>query len=423
MSDINYKNNRLHVENVALDEIAKKTGTPVFIYSKAMLEKRLNAYMDALNNSSNTQRQHKVFYAVKANANLSLLREIAKMGAAFDIVSQGELERIIMAGADPEKVVFSGVGKLPAELKRALDVGVSCFNIESEAELLMLEKIADDCKKVANISLRVNPDVDAETHPYISTGLKENKFGIDITRAESLYQKAFRSSHLCVTGIACHIGSQLTSVQPFLDAMDRLLELVDKLEQQNITLSHIDMGGGLGIAYEGEVIPSIETYVNALCTKLGNRKLSLHLEPGRSLVAEAGVLLTQVILTKKNSGKYFAIVDAGMNDLVRPALYQAKHAIRPVNLQTDKKLELYDIVGPVCETADCFAKRMKMALSQGDYLAIMDSGAYGSVMSSNYNARPRAPEVIINENDWHIIRRRETFADMISIEMTHSSGG
>lgn len=423
MSEPVYKNNTLYVENVSVQHIAEKIGTPLYVYSKARLGQQLAAYVNTLKKHSDHQRMHRVCYAVKANSNLSILQHIASAGAGFDIVSVGELERVLCAGGRPENVVFSGVGKLPYELKRALDVGISCFNIESEAELLMLQQVASEMGEVANISLRVNPDVDAQTHPYISTGLKDNKFGIDILSAEQLYLQAAACSHLNIKGIDCHIGSQLTTLRPFLDAMDRVLDLVDRLEVQGVTLSHLDMGGGLGIPYDGEEIPSVEAYIDALCAKLGQRPLSLILEPGRSLIAEAGLLITQVILLKNNGEKKFAVVDAGMNDLVRPSLYQATHRIDPVSCVSNEPPAVYDIVGPVCETADCFDKQQVLSLKPNDYLAIMDAGAYGMCMASNYNSRPRAAEVMVDNTHWEVIRRRETLDDMLAMEVLHSSGG
>jgi len=419
MAKVAYKENELYIENVSALKIAKQVGTPVYIYSKAMFSERLTAYLEALKKWG---AQHKACYAVKANSNLRLLQHAAALGAGFDIVSVGELERVLIAGGDPSTVVFSGVGKLPDELKRALDVEIACFNVESEAELHQLQTIAAESGKVANISFRVNPDINAETHPYISTGLKENKFGINIKEAEALYLQAAGLSHINVTGVDCHIGSQIVTLQPFLDAMDRVLGLVDRLAKQGIGLSHLNMGGGLGVPYEGQTIPSIETYIDALCSKLANRSLGLLVEPGRSLIAEAGFLLTKVVLQKRNGEKQFTIVDAGMNDLIRPALYSAHHAIKPVVLKKESTV-LSDIVGPVCETADCFAKGLELCVTAGDYLCMMNAGAYGMSMASNYNSRPRAAEVFVDGSEWSVIRKRETIDEMLSMEKKYSLGG
>ena len=423
MNETGYKNNILHVEKVSVLSVVEKTGTPVYIYSKARLNEQIDAYLNALSKHSDEQQKHQICYAVKANGSLCILKHMASRGVGFDIVSAGELERVLRAGGRPETIVFSGVGKLYSELKRALEVGIACFNIESEAELVMLQQVANEMGKVANVSFRVNPDVDANTHPYISTGLKDNKFGVDIFEVEALYQQAAACSHLNVKGVDCHIGSQLTTLQPFMDAMDRVLALVDRLAAQGIKLSHIDMGGGLGVPYEGESIPPVSQYIDGLCDKLKHRKLSLILEPGRSLVAEAGALMTQVVLLKSNGDKQFAVVDAGMNDMMRPSLYQAKHRIKQVRVSGADQPVAYDIVGPVCETADCFDRQQLLFLSQGDYLSIMDVGAYGMSMASNYNSRLRAAEVMVDNDQWDLIRRRETLDDMLATEVMHSSGG
>ena len=420
-----YKNGTFHIENISAKTIVNSTGTPVFVYSKAVLYEHLNAYLNALCNHPcycTDYTSHLLCYAVKANSNLSILKYIASQGAGFDIVSAGELERVLIAGGSPDKIVFSGVGKNYDELKKALDAGVYCFNVESEAELFILQAIAKQINKIAPVSLRINPDVDANTHAYISTGLKENKFGIDINQAEALYHQATQCSHLSAKGIDCHIGSQITQLQPFVDAADKILNLADRLMSAGIHLTHINMGGGLGVNYADERVPSITDYVNALCNRTGKRKLRLLLEPGRSVIAEAGVLISRVILTKNNGYKHFAIIDAGMNDLIRPALYGAKHRIVPLLDEGRDTANHYDIVGPVCETADCFAKQLHIDLNKDDYLVILNAGAYSMSMASNYNSRPRATEVMVDADQWKIIRRQETTEDMLRTETPYISG-
>ncbi len=407
MTVFNYRNGELCAEGVALSAVAESYGTPTYVYSRAALTEHYLAYQDALRDTP-----HLICYAVKANSNLAVLNLLARLGAGFDIVSGGELERVLAAGGDPAKVVFSGVGKQPAELARALDVGIHCFNVESEAELEALNRVASAGNQTARVSLRVNPDVDANTHPYISTGLRENKFGIDIQQAEAVYLRASQLSHIRIVGVDCHIGSQLTDTAPFLDALNRVLSLIDKLHAQGIDLEHIDLGGGLGVRYKDETPPHPAEYVNAIRSRLADRNLTLILEPGRSIAANAGVLLTRVDYLKTGQEKNFAIVDAAMNDMIRPALYQAWLNIDPVRPREGDG-ECWDIVGPVCETGDFLGKDRKLNLAQGDLLAVGSSGAYGFTMSSNYNSRGRAAEIMVDGEQMHQIRRRETFDDLV----------
>ncbi len=407
MTPFNERNGELFVEDLSLNTIAERFGTPTYVYSRQALTQNYLAYADALG-----EHHGLICYAMKANSNIAVLNVLARLGAGFDVVSAGEMERVIAAGGDASKIVFSGVGKQADEMQRALELGVHCFNVESEAELELLAEVATNCSKVANISLRVNPDVDAGTHPYISTGLKENKFGIDINRAPAVYARAATLSSLKVVGVDCHIGSQLTEIEPFIDALDRLLLLVDELASQGITLQHLDLGGGLGVNYQGEQPPAVSEYMDAVKAKLGNRPLSLIFEPGRSIAANAGVLLTRVQYLKPTESKHFAIVDAAMNDNIRPALYQAWQAIRPVN-QNDVAPKQWDLVGPVCESGDFLAKERSLSLSGGDLLAMMDAGAYCFAMSSNYNSRGRAAEVMVDSSTAHVIRSRETIEDLI----------
>ena len=403
-----YQQHRLHLENVALDDIAEHFGTPCFVYSKAALEQNFLAYQNALAN-----RSHLICYAVKSNSNLAVLQTLANLGAGFDIVSVGELERVLLAGGNPSKIVFSGVAKNAEEMRRALEVGIHCFNVESEAELELLNATAAEQNKTASISLRVNPDVDAMTHPYISTGLKENKFGIDINLAPQIYQRAAEMDHISVIGVDCHIGSQITEIRPFIDAMDRLLSLVDQLETLNIRLQHIDIGGGLGVPYQNEQTPSVADYMAELLPRLAGRSETLVMEPGRSITANAGVLLMKVEFIKTNGDKNFAIVDAAMNDMLRPALYEAWMDIQPTSINGAAATALYDVVGPVCETGDFLGKDRSLAISQGDNLCLFSAGAYGFVMSSNYNSRPRVAEVIVDNNLTYLVRARETIADLV----------
>jgi len=410
MEPFNYRDGTLFAEGVALSAIAARFGTPTYVYSRAHIEAQYRAYDDALAGAP-----HLVCFAVKANSNLGVLNLLARLGAGFDIVSRGELERVLAAGGDPHKVVFSGVGKSREDMRRALEVGVHCFNVESEAELERLQDVAAGMGVKAPVSLRVNPDVDAGTHPYISTGLKENKFGIDIEQAEEVYAQAAALPNLDVIGIDCHIGSQLTTLSPFLDALDRLLLLVDRLAARGIAIRHLDLGGGLGVRYRDEQPPAPGDYIAAVRQRLEGRGLALLFEPGRSLVANAGVLLTRVEYLKHTEHKDFAIVDAAMNDLIRPALYQAWMDIVPVTPHGGEVCS-YDVVGPICETGDFLAKDRELALVEGDLLAVRSAGAYGFVMSSNYNTRGRAAEVLVDGEQAHLVRRRETLEELYAGE-------
>ncbi|MGV6807036.1 MAG: diaminopimelate decarboxylase [bacterium] len=406
------RNGVMHAEDSPMTELAEQFGTPLYVYSKAGLRDNFLAYESAL-----TDTPHLVCYAVKANSNLAVLNLLAELGAGFDIVSVGELERVLAAGGDPAKVVFSGVGKLPREMERALEVGIHCFNVESEAELLSLSEVAQRTGNTARVSLRVNPDVDANTHPYISTGLRENKFGVDINRALDIYRLANTLPGINIVGVDCHIGSQLTQLEPFLDALDRVLALIDELANDGIQLEHIDLGGGLGVRYQGEEPPTPEIYVAAIRERLADRALSLILEPGRSIAANAGVLLTEIIYLKKTEHKNFAVIDAAMNDMIRPALYQAWLGIDPVCPRSGDT-ESYDIVGPVCETGDFLGKDRQLCVEQGDLLCAASSGAYGFSMSSTYNSRGRAAEVMVDGDNAYVVRARETVEDLMRGEQT-----
>lgn len=411
MSHFEYRNGELFAENVPVSQIAAQYGTPCYIYSRAALEQHFLAYDQALGSFP-----HLVCFAVKSNSNLGVLNVLARLGAGFDIVSVGELERVLAAGGDPAKVVFSGLGKQPAEIRRALEVGIHCFNVESEAELDRINEVAGELGKRAPISLRVNPDVDAQTHPYISTGLKENKFGIAIERALDVYRRARELPHLDIVGVDCHIGSQLTSLSPFLDALERVLVLVDQLAADGISLRHLDLGGGLGVTYRNEQPPHPKEYAEALLQRLQGRGLSLILEPGRSISANAGLLLTRVEFLKDTGHKHFAIIDAAMNDLIRPSLYGSWMDIVPVRPRTDGVEASYDLVGPVCETGDFLGKERTLNLKPGDLLAVRGAGAYGFVMSSNYNSRPRVAEIMVDGDRAHVVRERETIADLFAHE-------
>ncbi|WP_417515955.1 diaminopimelate decarboxylase [Marinobacter sp.] len=411
MDHFNYRDGELYAEEVAVSAIAERFGTPAYVYSRATLERHYKAYDDALK-----EREHLVCYAVKANSNLAVLNVLARLGAGFDIVSAGELERVLRAGGDAGKVVFSGVGKQEWEMRRALEAGVRCFNVESDTELDRLDAVAAELGVKAPVSLRVNPDVDAGTHPYISTGLKENKFGIDIAEAPAVYARAATLSNLDIKGVDCHIGSQLTSASPFLDALDRVLELIDSLAESGIHIRHLDMGGGLGVTYKDEQPPQPSEYVKALDERIGNRKLELILEPGRSIAANAGILLTRVEFLKCTEHRNFAIIDAAMNDLIRPALYSAWQAIVPVQPHQDVEEKTWDLVGPVCETGDFLGKDRPLRLRAGDLLAVRSAGAYGFVMSSNYNTRNRPAELMVDGDQVHIVRRRETIEDQLAPE-------
>ncbi len=397
----------MFAEQCAVSELAKAYGTPLYVYSKATIERHWHAFDQAAGD-----RPHLVCYAVKANSNIAVLNVMARLGSGFDIVSKGELLRVLEAGGDPKKVVFSGVGKTSDEIAFALGLGIHCFNVESAAELDRIQLVAKKLDKVAPISLRVNPDVDAGTHPYISTGLKENKFGISIEHAPELYAYAATLSHVNIQGVDCHIGSQLTEILPFLDALDRVLHLVDQLAAQGIIISHIDVGGGLGVCYDDEQPPHPNEYAKAIADKLTGRTLSLIYEPGRAVMANAGILVTEVEYLKLGGDKNFAIVDAAMNDLIRPALYQAWQAIIPVEQRDDVASAEYDVVGPICETGDFLGKARRLAIKAGDLLAIRSAGAYGFTMSSNYNSRPRAAEVMVDGGKNHLIRQRETFSQL-----------
>ena len=407
MDYFNYKNGRLHAEDVAVSDIAAAHGTPCYVYSRATLERHWRAFDEAFSN-----HPHLVCYAVKANSNLAVLDVLARLGSGFDIVSLGELERVIKAGGKASRIVFSGVGKRPEEIRRALELGIRCFNIESEPELERLSQVATAMGVEAPVALRVNPDVDAGTHPYISTGLKENKFGIPIDQAEALYQKAAALPGLKISGIDCHIGSQLTELSPFLDALDRVLLLVDRLASRGIHIDHLDLGGGLGVTYRDETPPSPAEYARAISRKLADRPFEIFIEPGRAIAANAGILLTRVEYLKPTEEKDFAIVDAAMNDLIRPALYQSWQAIIPVNEQARGRDGVYDIVGPVCETGDFLGRERALSLSPGDLLAVRSAGAYGFTMASNYNSRPRAAEVMVDGDQMYLVRERETLADL-----------
>lgn len=408
MDNFEYRNGRLCCEEVALTEVAARFGTPVYVYSRDAIERAYLAYAQALEGQDSL-----VCYAVKANSNLAVLNVLSRLGAGFDIVSVGELERVLRAGAKPERIVFSGVGKQPAEIRRALEVGILCFNVESEAELERVNQVAGECGKTAEISFRVNPDVDAGTHPYISTGLKENKFGIAIAEAKRIYQHAASLPHIQVVGMDCHIGSQLTELAPFMDALERLLGLIDELAEVGITIKHLDLGGGLGVCYTDETPPEPQQYIAAVRERIAGRDLKLIFEPGRSIVANAGVMLTQVEFLKETADKNFAIVDGAMNDLIRPSLYSAYQEIIPVELREDAPEKAYDIVGPVCETGDFLGKNRSLSIQAGDVLAVCSAGAYGFVMSSNYNTRGRAAEVMIDDNTMHEVRARETVHDLM----------
>lgn len=410
MNVFNYRDGELFAEGVALSAIAERFGTPTYVYSRAHIEAQYNAYADALQGMP-----HLVCFAVKANSNLAVLNVLARLGSGFDIVSRGELERVLAAGGTPDKIVFSGVGKTRDDMRRALSVGVHCFNVESRDELERLQEVAAEMKVKAPVSLRVNPDVDAGTHPYISTGLKENKFGIAISEAEAVYARAAELENLQIIGVDCHIGSQLTTLPPFLDALDRLLVLVDRLAENGIQIKHLDLGGGLGVQYRDEEPPLAGDYIKAVRERLAGRDVALVFEPGRSIVANAGVLLTQVEYLKHTEHKNFAIVDAAMNDLIRPALYQAWMDVKAIKPR-DTATQQYDIVGPICETGDFLAKDRELALAEGDLLAVCSAGAYGFVMSSNYNTRGRAAEVMVDHNRATEVRSRETYSELYAGE-------
>ncbi|CAD5375830.1 Diaminopimelate decarboxylase [Pseudomonas sp. OF001] len=410
MQSFDYRDGQLFAEGAALSAIAERFGTPTYVYSRAHIEAQYRAYADAL-----AGMEHLVCFAVKANSNLGVLNVLARLGAGFDIVSRGELERVLAAGGEPGKIVFSGVGKSRDDMRRALEVGVHCFNVESDVELERLQEVAAELGVRAPVSLRVNPDVDAQTHPYISTGLKENKFGIAIDAAEAVYVRAAELPNLEVVGVDCHIGSQLTQLEPFLDALERLLALVDRLAERGITIRHLDLGGGLGVRYRDEEPPLAGDYIKAVRERLAGRELALVFEPGRSIVANAGVLLTRVEYLKHTEHKDFAVIDAAMNDLIRPALYQAWMDIVAVQPRSGEARR-YDLVGPICETGDFLGKDRELVLAEGDLLAVRSAGAYGFVMSSNYNTRGRAAEVLVDGEQVHLVRRRETLEELYAGE-------
>lgn len=411
MDHFNYIDEQLHAEGVPLAQIAQQYGTPCYVYSRATLERHWHAFNDAFDG-----HPHLVCYAVKANSNIAVLNLLARLGSGFDIVSLGELERVLAAGGDASKIVFSGVGKRVDEMQRALEIGIHCFNVESASELKRLDAVAAAMHITAPVSLRVNPDVDANTHPYISTGLKENKFGVDVDAAIELYRFAARLPHLQVIGIDSHIGSQLTTLSPFLDALERVLALIDTLAKEGINIRHIDLGGGLGVPYNDEEPPHPQEYAKVIRTRLDKMNLEIIMEPGRAVAANAGVLLTKVEYLKPTQEKDFAIVDAAMNDLLRPALYQAEQQIIPLERRSQGRDGIYDIVGPVCETSDFLGKSRELSLRAGDLLAVRSSGAYGFTMSSNYNSRPRAAEVMVDGDEFHLIRERESIESLYAGE-------
>lgn len=423
MNQLNCQDSELYLEQVSLTQIAEQFGTPTYAYSRRALTEAYQQYAEALDGHPGM-----ICYAVKANSNLAVLNVLARAGAGFDIVSIGELERVLAAGGDPKKIIFSGVGKTTEEIQRSLDVGIACFNVESAAELDHVAEVAAACDKVAAVSLRINPDVDANTHPYISTGLKSNKFGIDINIAETLYERARDLPSINPCGIDCHIGSQLSSVEPLLEACDRLLGLYDRLVAKGIEITHLDLGGGIGVTYQDEHEPNVADYISATINRLNGRPLQLLFEPGRSIVANAGVLLTTVQYLKPTEEKNFLVVDAAMNDLLRPALYQAWQNIVPVKSSThttggtatksgnNSDVKIWDVVGPICESSDFIGKDRELDVQQNDLLAVLSSGAYGFVMSSNYNSRPRAAEVMIDGNTIHLARQRESVIDLFRSE-------
>ena len=412
MNYFEYKNQQLFAEEVAIADIIKAHGTPAYIYSRATLERHWHAFDNAFG-----EHPHLICFAVKSNSNIALLNVMAKLGSGFDIVSQGELERVLAAGGNASKVVFSGVAKSHSEIARALEVGVRCFNVESIPELHRINEVAEKMGKVAPISLRVNPDVDAKTHPYISTGLKENKFGVSVQQAREVYRLAKSLPNVKITGMDCHIGSQLTELQPFLDATDRLIVLMEQLKEDGIELHHLDLGGGLGVPYHGEQPPHPTEYAKALLEKLkAYPNLEIILEPGRAISANAGILVTKVEYLKSNEDRNFAIVDTGMNDMIRPALYEAYMEITEVDQSLNREASVYDVVGPICETSDFLGKARALSVAEGDYIAMRSAGAYGAAMSSTYNSRPQAVEILVDGAKAHLIKARADFADLWRLE-------
>ena len=410
MDHFNYKGDSLFAEDITVTDIAAQYGTPCFIYSRATLERHYRVYAEAL-----AGHPHKICFAVKANSNLGVLNVLARLGAGFDIVSGGELDRVLAAGGDASKIIFSGLGKTTNEIRKRLDVGIHCFNVESEAELMRISEVAQAEGKVAPISVRVNPDVDAGTHPYISTGLKENKFGIPAANAIDLYRSAAKMDGLSITGIDFHIGSQLTTVEPFLDAIDRILEMVDELDEEGIKISHFDMGGGLGVSYGQEVPPHPSELIALVQEKFTDREMEIVVEPGRSIAANAGIFVTRIEYLKNNEHKKFAIVDGAMNDLIRPALYSAWQEIIPVE-KSSEAAAIYDVVGPICESSDFLGKDRELSIAAGDLLAVRSAGAYGFVMSSNYNTRPRVAEIMVDCSNSYLVREREIVAELFANE-------
>jgi diaminopimelate decarboxylase len=419
MDHFEFRAGELFAENVPVTRLAEQFGTPLYVYSRATLERHYRAFDTAFGN-----HPHQVCFAVKANSNLAVLNVLARLGAGFDIVSGGELERVMAAGGDPAKVVFSGLGKQEHEIRRALQLGIACFNVESDAELDRINAVAGALGMRAKVSLRVNPDVDAQTHPYISTGLKENKFGVDIAKAQEIYRRAAALPHIAVTGVDCHIGSQLTTTAPFLDALDRVLALIDALAADGIAIHHLDLGGGLGVRYRNETPPEPADYIGKVLERLGSRRIPVWMEPGRAICANAGIFVTRVEFLKANDHKNFAIIDGAMNDLIRPALYGAWQEIVAVVPRSGENAaradgtpaKVWDVVGPVCETGDFLGKERELALAAGDLLAVRSAGAYGFVMSSNYNTRGRAAEIMVDADRAHVVRRRETVPELYALE-------
>lgn len=411
MDHFNYREGTLFAEDVSMLDIAKQFGTPCYVYSRSTLERHWKAFDDAFENKS-----HLICYSVKANDNLAILNVLARLNSGFDIVSVGELERVLVAGGDPERIIFSGVGKRVDEIERALEVGIHCFNVESLPELHRINVLAKEKGKIAPISIRVNPNIDPKTHPHIATGLKQNKFGVASEEVIDLYQQAKDLSHIDIKGIDCHIGSQLTSLSPFLDTLKKMLQLVDELAKHDIALQHIDLGGGLGAPYHHQKPPSPSDYAQAIFQHLKNYSQTIILEPGRAIAGNAGMLITKIEYLKQTPEKNFLIVDVAMNDLVRPALYNAWHTILPVSQHRNVSSNSYDVVGPVCESADCFGKDRELIVKENDLLALRTAGAYGAVMSSHYNARPRAAEVMVDGDQSYLIRSRESIQDMYEKE-------
>lgn len=411
MDFFHYQNDQLYVEALPVSQIAQQFGTPLYIYSRATLERHWHAFDNAFG-----EYPHLICFAVKSNSNIAILQTMAILGSGFDIVSQGELERVLAAGGDASKVVFSGVAKTETEIARALEVGIRCFNVESIPELHRINEVAGKLGKIAPISLRVNPDVDAKTHPYISTGLKENKFGVSVEQAREVYRLAASLAHVKIVGMDCHIGSQLTELQPFLDAADRLIRLMEQLKEDGIHLHHLDLGGGLGVTYTDEMPPHPTEYAKALLEKLKDYNLEIILEPGRAISANSGILVTKVEYIKTNESRNFAIVDAGMNDMIRPALYEAYMNIVEVDRTLAREKVIYDVVGPICETSDFLGKQRELTIAAGDYIAQRSAGAYGASMSSNYNSRPRTAEVMVDNAQAYLIRQRETYENLWQLE-------